>query len=50
MASFLSLCIVLAYGFDVMVVSGAVCIFYLNNYFENVGKKRNRCIYFEVYL
>ena len=48
--SFLSLYNVLGYEFDVIAASGAVCAFYWNNCFENVGKKRDCFFYCELYL
>ena len=48
--SFLSLSIFSGYEFDVMAVSGTDCTFYYHNCFKNVGKNRDCCIYFELYL
>ena len=44
--SFLSLRIFSGYKFNVMAVSRVVCAFH----FENISKKRDCCIYYEVYL
>ena len=44
--SFLSLRIFSGYKFNVMAVSGVVCAFH----FENISKKCDCCIYYEVYL